>query len=224
MVEASPKSRQRRPSQRVAQLRVIGLDIVGPLVAYRLFRSAGVSQVWSLVLSGCLPGIGVAFDYVRWRTLEVVGAIVLGGIAFSVVLALISGSTKAVLLEGAATTAAFGVACFVSLTRHRPLLFYFIQAFYGGRHSEEGMQLESDYAEYDVVRHFFRTVTVVWGVAYLVEAAVLAVVVQVVSTGAALAFNRIAPWLVSGLLFVWSYRWGMRLRARRPAQPVTNIE
>jgi hypothetical protein len=212
------------PSQRAAQVRVIGLDIVGPLVAYRLLRSAGVSQVWSLVLSGCLPGIGVVFDYVRWRTLEVVGAIVLGGIALSVVLALISGSTKAVLLEGAAGTAAFGVACFASLGRHRPLLFYFIQAFYGGRHSEEGVRLEADYAEYDVVRHFFRTVTVVWGAAVLVEAAALAVVVQVVSTGSALAFNRIAPWVVNGLLFAWSYRWGMRLRAQRPAQPATDIE
>ena len=66
---------------RLSAVRVIGLDIVGPLVTYRLLRSAGVSQVWSLVLSGCLPGIGVVFDYVRWRTLEVVGAIVLGGIA-----------------------------------------------------------------------------------------------------------------------------------------------
>jgi hypothetical protein len=213
----------RPQNQRLARARILGFDIVGPLVVYRLCRSGGVPQVWSLVLSGCLPGVGVLIDYLRWRTLEIVGAVVLGGIALSVTLALISGSTKAVLLEGAGTTAAFGVACFVSLSRHRPLLFYFIQAFYGGRHSEEGQQLESDYAQYDVVRHFFRTVTVVWGVAYLVEAVALAVIVQVVSTGTALAFNRIAPWVVSGLLFAWSYRWGMRLRAQRPAPPAPSV-
>jgi hypothetical protein len=43
----------------------------------------------------------------------------------------------------------------------------------------------------------------------------LALIVQSVSTGEALAFNRILPWVVGGVLFTWSYRWGMRLRAQR---------
>jgi hypothetical protein len=55
----------------------------------------------------------------------------------------------------------------------------------------------------------------VWGAAYVVEAVALALIVQSVSTGEALAFNRILPWVVGGVLFTWSYRWGMRLRAQR---------
>src|SRR4051812_24950551 len=162
--------------------RIIGLDVAGPLITYRLCRSGGLPQVWSLVLSGALPGFGVLFDYVRWRTLEVVGAIVLAGIALSVVLALISGSTKAVLLEGAAGNGAFGVVCLLSLRRHHPLLFYFIQTFYGGRHPDEGAALEEAYSTIEQVRSYFRLVTAVWGVVYVVEAAALAVVVQLVST------------------------------------------
>ena len=38
-------------------------------------------------------------------------------------------------------------------------------------------------------------------------------IVQVVSTGVALVFNKTVPWIGFSLLFVWTYRWGMRMRA-----------
>lgn len=200
-------------SDRAATVRIVGLDVAGPLLLYRICRTAGLPTVWSLVISGCSPGFGVLIDYVRWRTLEVVGAVVLTGIAFSVVLALVSGSAKAVLLESAATTAGFGLLCFLSLMTRRPLIFYFAQAFRGGRHSEEGTGMDAAYDVHTQTRHYFRTVTVVWGIANLVQAAALAVIVQLVSTGFALVFNKTVPWIGFGLLFVWTYRWGMRMRA-----------
>lgn len=197
----------------MATARIVGLDVVGPLVLYRICRSAGMPAVWSLVVSGASPGLGVVIDYVRWRTLEIVGAIVLTGITFSVVLALISGSPKAVLLESAATTAGFGLLCFLSLFRRRPLMFYFVQAFRGGRHSDEGVGMEAAYGTYPQTRHYFRTITVVWGAANLVQAVALAIIVQLVSTGVALVFNKTVPWIGFIFLFAWTYRWGMRTRA-----------
>jgi len=197
----------------MATARIVGLDVVGPLVLYRICRSAGMPAVWSLVVSGASPGLGVVIDYVRWRTLEVVGAIVLTGITFSVILAVISGSPKAVLLESAATTAGFGLLCYLSLLGRRPLMFYFVQAFRGGRHSEEGVGMDAAYGDYQQTRHYFRTITVVWGAANLLQAAGLAVVVQLVSTGVALVFNKTVPWCIFAVLFVWTYRWGMRMRA-----------
>jgi hypothetical protein len=202
-------------SARVGAARIIGLDLVGPLLVYRLCRSGGMSQVWALVVSGTTPGLGVLIDYVRWRTLEIVGAVVLAGIALSLVLALASGSPKAVLLESAITSAAFGVVCLISLRWRRPLLFHFIQTFYGGRHTAEGAGLDEAYAAYETARRYFRIVTIVWGLANFVEATVKAVVVQFVSTGTALAVNRILPAVLVTVLFAWTYRWGMRLRAER---------
>jgi len=195
---------------RVGALRVVSLDLVGPLVVYRICRGAGLPAVWSLVISGGSPGLGVVIDYARWRTLDVVGGVILTGIGLSVVLAVVSGSPRAVLLESAGLTAGFGVLCFASLVRRRPLLFYFIQAFRGGAHSQQGRVLDRLY-DVQQGRYYFRTVTKAWGAANLFEAAVLAVVVFHVSTGSALACNRIVPWLVGIPLFIWSYRWGMRL-------------
>jgi intracellular septation protein A len=206
-------------SSRAAIARTIGLDIVGPLVIYRVCHGAGLPTVWSLVVSGSAPGLGVLLDWLRWRTLEVLGAVVLGGIAVGIVLAVVSGNPKFVLLEAALTTTAFGVACLVSLTRRRPLIFYFAQAFYGGRHTRAGAELDADYVRFADARSFWRTVTIVWSIAYFVEAIGLVILVQTVSTGTALIFNRTGPPAVSLLLIAWALSWGNRLRAEKPDDP-----
>jgi hypothetical protein len=203
-------------STRGAVLRTVGLDIVGPLVVYRVCRSAGVPTVWSLAASGCLPGLGVLIDWLRWRTLEVVGAVVLAGIVVAIVLAVISGNQKVLLLDSAATTGAFGVAALVSLTRRRPLLFYLAQAFYGGRHSVAGLEMDDEYVRYIDARSFWRTVTLVWCAAYFLEAAAVVFVVATASTGEAVVFNRVTPTLASAVLIVWTIWWGNRLRAEKP--------
>lgn len=195
---------------------MLSLDLVGPLLVYRLCRAAGVDAVWSLVLAGALPGIGVVIDLVRWRTVEVVGAVVLGGIGLSVVLGLVTASADAVLVEGAAITGVFGAICLLSLASRRPLIFYFGQGLYGGRHSINGQEMDADYDRYAEARFFWRAVTSVWGVTHLALAAALVLVVASTSTGTALTFNRTVPWVLNGALLGWSIWWGERLRARKP--------
>jgi uncharacterized membrane protein len=75
--------------------------------------------------------------------------------------------------------------------------------------------LEQNYTEHPEARSYFRAVTAVWGVTYVIEAALLAMVVLSVSTGTALVVNRVTPWIVFSLLFAWTYRWGMRMRVQR---------
>ena len=202
-------------TRRAGVLRTVGLDIVGPLVVYEVCRRAGVPTVWALVVSGFPPAVGVLVDWLRWRTLEVVGAVVLGGIALSIMLALLSNDPRVVLLEGAAMTAAFGVACLISLGRRRPLIFYFAQAFFGGRHSADGAEMDDDFVQYQRARFYWRVVTVVWAGAYFAEATAKTFVVQNASTQTALAFNRTAPWLVSGILLAWMFWWAARLKAEK---------
>ena len=205
-------------SRRAGMVRTLGLDLIGPLIVFQVCRRAGLSEVWSLVVAGLLPGIGVLLDWARFRALQVVGVVVLAGIALGVVLALVSDDPKVVLLGDAAITAAFGVACLVSLLGRRPLIFHFAQAFYGGRWTAEGAELDDDYERYEEARYFWRTGTTVWGITYLLEAGARAVIIETTTTGTALAVNRTAPWLISAVLFAWMYRWGARLRASKPAE------
>ena len=209
MAEAAQAARG--TSRRAAVARTVGLDIVGPLLVYRACRAGGVPEVWSLVVSGLPPAVGVLFDWWRWRTLEMVGAVVLAGIGVSVVLALLTDDPQILLLESAILTGLFGLGCLVSLRWRRPLIFSFAQAFYGGRHSADGLEFDEEYA-YPEARFYWRTVTIVWAVVYLVEAAVKAVVATHASTGRALLFNRTVPWAVYAALMAWTIWWGFRRR------------
>ena len=83
-------------------------DVGGPLVAYYSLRSAGLSTVPALLLTGVLPTFGVALSMVRHRRLDVVGVLVLAGIVVRTVLGISTGSAHLVLLEGTVGTAVFG--------------------------------------------------------------------------------------------------------------------
>ena len=99
---------------------IVIFDIAAPLVAYNLLRSAGLTAVTALLLSGVFPALGVAIGIIRHRRLDVVGAVVLAGIIVGTVLGLVTHSARLVLVEGSVPTAVFGVACLGSLWARRP--------------------------------------------------------------------------------------------------------
>ena len=193
-------------------LRVVGLDVVAPLLVFQLTVAAGVPVVWSLVLSGCPPLVGVTLDWIRWRSVEVVGVVVCGGIALSVVLALLTRDPRVVLLEGVVVTFAFGLACLGSLRARRPLVFHFAQAFYGGPRAVAGAELDVEYTTYREARRFWRTVTLVWAAGYVAESVVRAALVWRATASTALLVNRLVPWVVYVGLLGWTFWWGRRVR------------
>ncbi|MEM8619749.1 MAG: VC0807 family protein [Actinomycetota bacterium] len=201
-----------RAGTRFAAVRMVLLDVVGPLVVFQVARRTGISEVWSLVLSGVPPAVGVCVDWQRRRRIEVIGVVVLSGIALSLVLAVLSNDPKVILLEGAAVTAVFATAQLMSLRMRRPLVFYFAQAFQGGRFSAAGAEMEAEYDRFIEARSFWRLAAIVWGTVGLMEAAARVVVIQLVSTGTALAINRIVPWLIFAGLIAWTYWAGHRAR------------
>lgn len=62
--------------------------------------------------------------------------------------------------------------------------------------------------------HVFRVVTVVWGTAYLVEAAARIVIVANTPTGTAFGVSKVMPYPVTAALVVWNVAYG-RLQKRR---------
>ena len=110
---------------------IIVLDIAAPLAAYGLLRSAGLSAVSALVLSGIFPAAAVIASAIRKRRLDVIGAVVLAGIALGAIAGLVSHSARLLLLEGSVPTAVLGLACLGSLRSARPLMYSFALEFTG---------------------------------------------------------------------------------------------
>jgi hypothetical protein len=211
---------------------ILIFDVAAPLAAYSLLRSAGLSAVTALLLSGVFPAAGVAIRVVSTRQLDVVGALVLAGILVGTVLGLVTHSAKLLLVEGSVPTAVFGLACLGSLRARRPLMFSFALELTGPE-TPKGREMTTLW-QYEEFRRIFRVITVVWGVGFLIEAAVRVVIVYNTSTGTALATSKATPFIWAGALSAWTVgygRWhrkkGERLAAssgqERPAETAGEI-
>jgi intracellular septation protein A len=204
-----PASAPRVGRSRFSSLAPIAVfDIGGPLVVYKILRGNGHSEVTSLIIAGAFPALGVLLTIIRDRRIDVIGVLVLTGIAVRVGIGLASHNTKLVLLEGAVPTTIFALALLGSLLAPRPLMFHFAQQSMG-RDTPKGRKF-ADLWQYPSFRHAFRVMTVVWGVTYLAVAAAHIVIVETQSAGTALSISKVLPYLVLAILIPWTILYAKR--------------
>ncbi len=186
--------------------KIVIIDVAAPLIAYSLLRSAGMPAVTALVLSGVFPALGVAAGVIRHRRLDVVGALVLAGILVGTVLGLVSHSARLVLMEGSVPTAMFGVVCLGTLWTRRPLMYSFAVEFIGPD-TAKGREMISLW-QYEGFRRVFRVITAVWGVGFLLEAALRVAIVYNAPPGTALSLSKVTPYIWVGIFTAWTVVYG----------------
>ena len=189
---------------------IVIFDAGGPLVVYYLLRSEGVSTVLALVLSGILPAFGIALSVFRHRRLDAIGALVLIGIVAGTIIGLASDNAHLVLLDGTVPTAVFGLLCLGSLWSTRPLMFRFALETMG-QDTPEGRDF-ADKWRYPGFRHAFRVTTVVWGLAFIGEAATQAVIIESASTNVAKTTSTVMPWIFGAVVVAWNVAYAKRGR------------
>lgn len=193
-------------------LKIAVFDIGGPLAAYQILRASGLSTVTALILSGVFPAAGVIIGIIQQRRVDAVGVLVLAGIVVGAILGLVSHNPKLVLDEGSVGTAVFGLLCLGSLVTSKPLMYRLAMQFIGPE-SQQGREFTNLW-QYKEFRHVFQVVTVVWGAAYLIEAAVRIVIVQETSAGTALTVTKIMPYAVAAVLVAWNVAYGRHHKRR----------
>lgn len=191
---------------------IVIFDVAAPLAAYNALRSAGLTAVAALLLSGVFPALGVTITAVRHRRLDVFGAVVLAGIIVGTVLGLVSHSTRLLLVEGSVPTAVFGAACLGSLWAQRPLMYSFALEFTGPG-TAKGQEMIRLW-QYEGYRRIFRIITAVWGVAFLLEAALRVGIVYNTTPGTALAISKVTPFLFAGIMSAWTVAYGVRQKKK----------
>lgn len=189
---------------------LVVFDTVGPTVAYLGLLSAGLSTLAALVLSGVLPAFGVALTVALRRRLDAIGALVLIGIIVGAVAGLASGSAHLVLIDGVIPTAVFGAVCLASLWSHRPMMYRFALEFIGAD-TAKGRDF-ADRWRHQGFRHAFGVTTVVWGVAFIVEAAVQVIIVESSSAGTAKVTAQLLPLVFAAPLIAWNVSYAKRGR------------
>jgi uncharacterized membrane protein len=207
---AAPPAANRGRMQSLAP--IIIFDVVGPLIVYYSLIGAGMSTVGSLILSGVLPAFGIALAVVRSRRLDAIGTLVLVGIVVGTAVGSLSGSAHLVLLDGVVPTAVFGAVCLGSLWSRRPLIFRFALESMGAD-TPKGRDF-ADKWRYPGFRHAFAVTTVVWGLAFIAEAAAQVVVIETSSTGVAKTTSNVMPLAVAAIVVAWNVSYAKRGQRR----------
>jgi hypothetical protein len=185
---------------------ILLFDLGGPLLVYTLLRSAGMSTVTALILSGIPPALGIAIGALVDKRLDVIGLLVLAGLAVGTVAGLVSHNPRLYLLEGAVPSLVFALACLGSLRTSKPLIYRLTVQILGPR-SAKGRQVTAAW-QYPGFRRAFQVITLTWGVAYLIEVAVRLVVIEITSTGIALLFSKLVPYAFAICLSGWTAAYG----------------
>jgi hypothetical protein len=183
-------------------------DVGGPLALYYLLTGVGVSSVPALVLSGVPPAIGIAIGVREQRHLDVIGMIVLFGIAVGAVAGLTSHSARLVLVDGTVPTAVIGLVCLGSLWTTRPMMFRLALESMGPD-TERGREFAArwQYAEF---RRAFIVITVVWALVFLAETAVQVEVIETASISTAKTTSNLLPVAIAAIVVLWTFWYGKR--------------
>ena len=185
---------------------IIVFDLGGPLLVYTLLRSAGLSTVAALVISGILPALGIVIGAVVDRRLDIIGVVVLAGLVVGTVAGLVSNNARLYLVEGAVPSLVFALACLGSLRSAKPLIYRFAVELLGPG-TLKGREVVAAW-QYPGFRRAFHVITAAWGVAYLIEVAARLVVVETTSTEIALLFSKLIPYIFAFALSGWTLSYG----------------
>jgi hypothetical protein len=216
--ESRPAAAAASGGRRTSLLSLVIFDVGGPLAVYYSLRAAGTSTVVALVVSGVLPAIGIGLDVRRHRRVDAIGVVVLIGILAGAVVGLVTGSARLVLIDGTVPTGVLGLVCFGSLLTARPLMFRVALQFVGPE-SEQGREFVNLW-QYRPFRHIFAVITVVWGVAFIVETGAQVAIIEYASASTAKTTSNVMPIVVAALVMGWTVLYGRwhRARGERAAQ------
>ncbi|MGW4743485.1 VC0807 family protein [Streptomyces sp. NPDC004290] len=209
-------------SSAIGWVLTIGLNVVAPILTYNtLTEDHGWSEFSALLLSGAWPVLDTAVMAAWRRKIDEFAMVTLVFLVITAVVSLVGPHTaRALLVKDSAVTGLFGLLCLGTLLAPRPLMFYF-----GRKFATDGTAASTAWWngmwEYGGFRSTMRTMTLVWGVAYVAEALVRVALAYVLPTRTMVTLSPVMIYSVLGVLGVWTAWFGKRRAAegaRRQAE------
>ena len=193
-------------------IRSVVINVALPLIAVQLLTRAGWSAVPALAVAALIPLGGAVLALARRRGVDVIGMLVLTSLIVGIVLALVTGNARFALAQGTIAPAIFGLACLASLATPKPLIFRMARSYSGADPAQSAAAAAAWDERWKVprVRAAFFTLTLIWGAAFVVEAALRTVVLIALPPSTAAVVSYALDLLVFGGLIAFTL-----VRARR---------
>ena len=203
---------------RLTMVRGLLLDTLLPWAVYSAATHwFGLGAAPALMLSSAVPMIDAARSLRRHGSVNPVAMLVSVGIVASIIAMLLGGSAQLLLLRESLVTALVGLACFASLFTRRPLMFFFMRHFVAGNDADKLRYFNEGIARASFLRAA-RTVTAVWGGAFLLEFAVRAWLVFHCSAAVVLLLSPVLMNGMIGAAIAWNVWYGKRQKAAAEQQ------
>lgn len=189
-------------------------DVALPIILFNVLTRYGVPILWALAAGGLPPAVNNLRVWVISRRLEPLGIIVMAFLAIGTAASLISGSVFFALVKESLLTGTFGLLCLLSLFAKRPLLFSINRQFVAG---DDPSLIAWWNGLWDILefRAAIRFVTLVWGIAYILEAFVRVIMALTLSPATVVTVSPVMALSVMVALIAWNRRYLLAVRERR---------
>ncbi|MFJ9460143.1 VC0807 family protein [Kitasatospora sp. NPDC101447] len=192
----------------------IGFNVVAPIMIYNQLHDHGYSESTAILLSGLGPVIDTLIYLVWHRRIDEFAVVSLVFVALTLVVALIGPQDpKMLLAKDSFVSGLLGVLYLVSLAAPKPIMFYFGRKF-ATDGTPEMVAWWNSMWQYPGFRKVQRNLTIVWGVAFVLEAVLRIVLVYTLSHGTVVTVNNILPYVVLGGLVYFTIAYAKRASAK----------
>ncbi|HEX4434745.1 MAG TPA: VC0807 family protein [Acidimicrobiales bacterium] len=176
-----------------------------PIGVYFIVRRHVHTDTQALIVAGCFSVGWILLQFIRQRTVDVVGAAVLVGFALGVISSTVFGGNDYMLkVRDGFFTLLFGIACVVTLFTHDRPAFFYVSRYLSAGKDPAKVSAFDELHELPIGRHTFRTLSVVWGIGLVVEASARLTLAGLLPTGTFIAVSPFITATVIGGLFAFT--------------------
>lgn len=192
----------------------IVLNATIPVACYFFVkRFVSTSELTALIAATAFPVLKSAYGLIRSRELDPVAMLVLLGIVTSILALFLRGDPRMLLIRESFITGAFGIACLISLTFPRPIMFYFARFFMAGKGPQRREAFNASLQDPGVLRGH-RLVTLVWGLVYAGEFLARTIMVYSLSSAIVLIVSPFISGFATIFTIIWTFRYAKKMRER----------
>ena len=191
------------------------LNVAIPFAVYNLAKHFGANDFSALILAGLYPLFDTLWEFKNDRSLNFISSLVLFGTIVSIIILFFKADTKLLLIRESFFTGGLGIACFISLFFHRPLMFYAGRELEAGKDPVKRKEFEEKIHN-PKFRFVVQLITLVWGVAYTGEFLIRVGLVMLAPIQVVLL---ISPIILTGITVVttlWTF-WYIKQKKARAA-------
>ena len=181
-------------------------------IYFVLHHQFQVAELPALLATSIPPLLDALVGIVRWRRIDFLAGFVLFTIGLAVGLVALGGDPRLYLIRESFITAGIGLAFILSNPLPRPLGFFFARYFMAGNDQARLAWVNDRWQRSAGFRHAIRFSNVVWGLGFVLEAAVRTYLVFTLSIEQFLIAAPIVFYGFYAVLLGWSVVFGRRKR------------